>query len=300
MNDESFFKAIPDSVYSHWQRELLKFSDDRIRGHLRSCYPEPPRDGFDTHLETVHFGCTVRALNAYAAILELLRKDFWEEAMALTRSLYEILLSLHEIHRDLSDDEDNENQAERYVRFAELQRYLAARTDLVHGVYPKDGATLEEALLGPFDDFWEREFADFRLPKPKAGAPWHKTWKQSWCGKSTLKLAQGSRDYGLREAYDSFFFRSSSLVHATPHSVLSVGATFPLLSEPDQDTREEEMKKDQQRGWLNAWFCATFFAIDIVEWTKNILVGFDPNWLDVQRKTVYRLRLEFHPPFPNL
>ncbi len=300
MSDEEFFKPIPDSVYTQWQRELLKFSDNEIRGHLRLCFPVPPREGFDTQLNTVHFTCTVRALNLYAAVLHLLQNDFWEEAMALTRSLYEILLNLHEIHREMSNERDNETQAERYVRFAALQRYLAARTDLVHGVYPGDDATLKEELLRPFDDFWEKEFGDFRLPKPKAGAPWHKTWKQSWCGKNTLELAQGSGDGRLEEAYYSFFFRSSSLVHGTPYSVLSVGAAFPLLSEPEQGKQEEEIEKDRQRGWLNAWFCAAFFLIDIVEWTKNILVGFDPNWLNVQRRTIYGMRLKFPPPFPRL
>lgn len=167
----------------------------------------------------------------------------------------------------------------------------------MQGAYPGDDVTIDQGLFKPFDDHIEQVFAEFRAPK--SNAVWHRTWKKDWCDKSTRQLAEGSRDYGLAESYDAFFFRSSLLVHSTPHSVLSVGAAFPLLSGRDEVKQRKELTKDEQRGWLNAWFCATFFLIDIIEWTKDLLVGFAPTWLDEQRKAIYRIRIKFHPPFPT-
>ena len=298
MSTDRWFQPIPDEEYKRWQVQLLQFSSGEVSQHMRSCLPAPPENGFSTNLETVHFSCTARALNIYSAILLLLQHDFWEEATALSRSLYEMLLNLHEIHRNLSDPKDTEEQARKYVRFGALQRYLGARTDLVHGVHPDDDVTVDEGLVQPFDDQIEQQFAEFRAPKPKA--PWHRTWKQDWCDKNIRELAEDSGDYRHAESYHAFFFRSSSLLHSTPYSVLSVGAAFPLLSEPDEAKRKEETTKDRQRGWLNAWFCATFYLIDIVEWTKDVLVGFNPHWLDAQRRAIDRIRTEYHPPFPSL
>jgi hypothetical protein len=298
MATDNHFQAIPNSEYQRWRNQLLRYSHDDVSNHVKKSMPSPPPAGFGSHLETVHFACTAYAVNIYDAALLLLQSDYWEEAMTLTRSLYELLLNLDEVH--CSDDKQTEKQAEKYLGFGLLQRYLSSRTGLVRGVYPGDDATVSEALFRSCDAHCESVFGAFRRSRLPASRPWHKTWADSWCGKNMRELADGSADYRLKESYDSFYFLSSCLAHATPHSVLSVVGVSPLFSDLDPARREEEVRKDRQRGWLNAWFCGTFFFIDIIEYTKDILMSFDRNWLDKQRKAIHTRRLQFHPPFPHV
>src|SRR4051794_22604616 len=89
-----------------------------LRDKLSAWIDHGELDDPQSPLEWVRVACAVRTYNLYKAAVALLEKDFWEDALILIRTLFELLLNVEELHRV---EQDREKRAVRFVIFEKLQ-----------------------------------------------------------------------------------------------------------------------------------------------------------------------------------
>src|SRR5271163_244836 len=97
-------------------REAFQLADALIEKPLAWCEAGPALSDLPV-LNFVRFRVFHRAVKQYLSIALLLRAGRWEDALVLTRSLYELNMNLSEINCS----SDPEQAAKKFVRFGKLQ-----------------------------------------------------------------------------------------------------------------------------------------------------------------------------------
>jgi len=225
----------------------------------------------------VRFRAFYRATKAYQSVIELLKSGQWEDALILTRSLYELDLNLSEISRCL----DPEQAAKKFIRFGKFQQLRLDRQRLQDQIadersqpQPSTQAITElEQQTAAITSTLDRNFTEFRKGNGN--------WQDSWSGVSAETLAQRlAQDAGAQHGQtDYFIFRLASMfTHNTP------GALFlplPLDREMmDWNEFRGALNNRGQAGLRRFLHQASVCLVDIVGMAGDAIVGYERQWFD--------------------
>jgi hypothetical protein len=238
-----------------------------------------------TALGFVQVALAIRAWNAFRAIRVLLETSHWEEALIVTRSLFELLLNVEEIHRDGNAAEE---KARRFLLFSELQRYHQARA-MRQYMIDTGRVTKDDDLLRRLDIAAESVFAVFRRKKPK-GLP---HWLSYWCGTNVYELAQKSKNPIRVGQYRVLYSYASSFVHSSPQSVMSTHTQAKGMEEIAKTWTQTEEAQTQ----MVASFSVSFI-LEIFFYVGSVFPDYSPLWNFDILADVYRLWGEEPPPLP--
>src|SRR5262249_47228628 len=150
-------------------------------------------------LSFVKFRVFYRAVKMYCSIVQLLRSEQWEDALVLTRSLYELNVNLSEI----VCSSDPERTARKFVKFGRFEQLRLERRRL--GDQLRDerlkaqlSAQIVDELrqrLKVVTSFVDRDFGEFRMQERQQRKG--RKWQDSWSGLSVetraLHLAEKTR-----------------------------------------------------------------------------------------------------------
>ena len=218
-----------------------------------------------------------RAVTQYRSLVELLKSGYWEDALILARSLYELNVNFSAI----SSSSDPEQQARKFLRFGNFQKLRLRQLSLQDQLRdeklqpaPSDTAIADcERRIEAIDSMLDRDFAEFRTENGK--------WQETWSGVSVETLAQrlAKETGGRRGQSDYFVFRLESLfTHNTP------GALFLALTQGREtaDWTEfqpalEKAGRDGLRQFLHA---ASLCFVDIVGIAGGCIVGYEREWFE--------------------
>lgn len=149
----------------------------------------------------------MRAINAVKSTSLLLEQGHWENAAAVARQLYELLVNLEHIGRFADRDE----AVLTYCRYGLLQQVQQQQRQMLYDQAsgrPVDAVRLDRLAL-----MLEQSFPDFRSASGTS-------WKASWSGKSTRELARLSDNPRRLDQYEQLFRDWSQQAHAAPGSLL--------------------------------------------------------------------------------
>jgi hypothetical protein len=257
------FELIPQATTRHPEIfEALYILRDKLnqwidRGEVN--HPESP-------LEWVQTLVAVRAYNLYKATVALLELDFWEDALILVRSVFELLLNVEELHRV---EEEQERNAVRFIMFDKLQMYL--RHSAEHDYYVHSGRPVSDPdPIRKLDELAERLFPSFIVGR-KHGKP---KWAKSWHGRNVWELAETSKNRLRQWQYKTLYAYCSSFVHASPASVFSTHWSYENEA---AWTTSLAVKLETDRGGITqtvSFLC--LFTLEILNFVGTILPKYDP------------------------
>lgn len=151
-----------------------------------------------------------RALNLYRSGIYLLRQNHWEEATVLSRSLFELLLSVEHLQRS----EDLEASARSYWAYGLLEELIAAKANLTYTIESGRGDDQTRQRLTEIEtQMRSPAFAEF---KTKRGE-----WQTGWSGQSVWNLAKASSHHLRVRQYNVLYRDWSRFVHSSPRAVLA-------------------------------------------------------------------------------
>lgn len=221
-----------------------------------------------TALDNLRVAFVVRALNQYRAILNLLKTNHWEDALILTRSLFELLLNVEEvIHRQ----KDKEAAAQRFFLFSELQSVLEwlelQRYQVASGRLPDTHARILDAT----EKAARKLFAPFAYTDKK-GRP---RWRTHWADKTVADLCDLSPNKIRPHQYRTLYAKGSAFTHSAPMAVLSAHHRDPGTWEEFLAASDAQEDRDLR---LAASF-ATLFLGEILVLVGNQLPEFRREWV---------------------
>jgi hypothetical protein len=217
----------------------------------------------------VKVGIVFRAANLHASVVALLRAGAEQDALILTRSLFELLVNTEEL---LRSPDDLEQKSKRFLNFVRLQQYLSSREMYLSHLFINGQAAPPILAVAQHDEQAEQDFAEFRYRDKKQRL----RWRSSWCGKPVAVLASQSSSRMREIQYRIIYKAGSEMVHAGPSAVFP--ALYPHSETPTEarveayflETREENLR-------LAAAFSSTFMA-EIFLRLFDAIPGFDPSW----------------------
>lgn len=217
------------------------------------------------HLGFVRICAVVRAYNLLKSIRQLLATDHWENAAILMRSLFELVLNIEEMERDPASAEE---QAERFVRFETLQRYLRLRAESDYEISTNRKTTHDSRLIS-LEKALPQYFGEWAIPRKDGTIK----WKASWCGKNVKQLCESSGASVRLGQYDIVYAFGSDMAHSSPSSVLS---TFQSGNAPDWKQLFAQNDQSERRATLMVTSLSITFACEVIAITKFADGAFDP------------------------
>lgn len=177
--------------HDHVERPAIEshaaiFADlDAVLKQLHEWIDLTPIPDDETHHGVVTAAILFRATNQLRAIVTVLKGNFWEDALILTRALFELLLNTEElVHRC----PDKEHGAARFLLFSQLQKYLEwARTEEYQVASGRAGPDYAKELA-KIERSARKSFAPFAFIDKK-GRP---KWRARWCNKNVAQLCEAS------------------------------------------------------------------------------------------------------------
>lgn len=256
--------------------EALRLANTLIEKPLTwsQSLPEPSNASI---LNFVKFRAFNRAVTQYRSFLELLKAGQWEDALVLTRSLYELNLNLSEIYCS----PEPEDAATRFVKFGKflLIRLEQKRLeDQLRDERLQSQASAQtiadcERKLAVITSKLDNGFAQFRNPNGK--------WQDSWSSVSVETLARrlAKETGGQRGQNDYFVFRLASLfTHSTP------GCLFLVLPQDRETSDWNEFRlaldKAGREGVRQFLYEASICLVDIVGMAGDSISGYERQWFD--------------------
>lgn len=224
-----------------------------------------------TNHDVVTASVLFRATNQLRAIVILLKGNFWEDGLILTRALFELLLNTEElVHRC----PDQEHGAARFLLFFQLQKYLEwARIEeyqvasgRVDSAYAKE---LEKIKKSARKDFAPFAFVD------KNGRP---KWRTSWCNKTVAKLCEASPNPMRPHQYRLLYSSGSDFAHASPLAALSTSQLYESF-EQEKYLRDAAARED--RGLRLVASFSLIFLGEIFTLVGARLPSYRPDWVSV-------------------
>jgi len=242
----------------------------------------------ETACHVVYIASAIRALNLYRSIVLLLEKDHWEDAVMLTRSMFELLLNIEEIQRDKAMVE---SKSQVFLRFEMLQKYLHAKAIRQYNI---DTGRLSDTddKLTEMDKKAELLFYDF-LTVTRNG---RRKWQNSWCGKSVRDLAVASEQAIRKRQYDVLYSYMSAFSHSAPLSVMTTISPLRSLEEYEKLQIEREEKEEEQLKLVLS--LSTFFILEITLRVRDIVPDYDIGWNFQILRKVFNLYGVEPPPSP--
>ena len=156
-----------------------------------------------TALDDLKLAFIVRALNQFRSILILLRSNHWEDALVLTRALFELVLNVEElVHRQ----KDKEVAARQFLLFAALQEVLE-RLDL--GRYAVHSGRKSAAHARELD-MLESAARKFFWPFAYVDKKRRKRWRTHWANRTVADLCNLSSNKMRPHQYRMFYARGSA------------------------------------------------------------------------------------------
>ncbi|MDB5320778.1 MAG: hypothetical protein JWN40_2409 [Phycisphaerales bacterium] len=222
-------------------------------------------DNPSTPLEWVKIAVCVRTYNIFKAAIALLERDFWEDALILIRTLFELLLNVEEL---LRSETEQEKRAGRFILFEKLQTYLK------HVALIEYNLQMERPLKRP------EAYADVQLKAKRlfssfiVGTKNGKVkWAKSWHGRNVWELAEASKNPMRTGQYKTLYAYCSALVHASPAAVLSTN--IEMGSEMEWEGVTEKRLNDDKEGiMLTVGFLAQF-SFEVLLLAGSVLPKFD-------------------------
>jgi len=226
-----------------------------------------PDDG--TALGTVSLAFIFRSFNQYRSILNLLKTNHWEDALILTRSLFELLLHAEElIHRS----KDQELAAQHFLLFSQLQDYREWAALERYKVASARNSQEYAKKLDKIDNTARKLFAPFSYTNKKK----RKKWRENWCKKKVADLCNLSQNPMRMHQYRILYAKGSDFVHSSPAAVFSATHLDDESNWEKFITHVDSAEKDGLR--LVASF-STIFLGELLSLTGNRLPDYDPDWL---------------------
>ena len=197
----------------------------------------------------------------------------------MTRSLFELLLNVEEIHRK---KDQREQKAKRFMLYDEFQRYQNIRAEHEYDVITGRISESDNKLAN-LDRSAKKIFHPF-LQKTKKGK---KRWISTWCGKNVWELSEASNNPFRLHQYKILYSYMSMFSHNAP---LSVMTTFDD-GRYERDLAEIERAADdrEKRQLQLVLFLAVIFSFDILINVGEVLPDFDPKSLLTIMSNLYRL-----------
>jgi hypothetical protein len=227
----------------------------------------------------VMFRGFVRALSQYRSLVLLLKSGEWEDALVLTRSLYELDLNLSEI----ASAADPEEKAQTFVAFGKFQQLRLVQMRLEDelrderlDVHPSaEAIAAREQKLASMATLLQRDFAQFRNAKG------NRKWRDSWSGVNAETLAgRLAQETGARNGkHDYWVFRLGSLfTHNAPGALLF--SLSPNVETADWKTFSAALDKAGSEGLRYFLAEASLCLIDVVGMAGSFIAGYDRKWFD--------------------
>lgn len=221
-----------------------------------------------TAIELVRRAFIMRTFNIFKSINLLLANDHWEDAAILTRSLFELLLNVEEVHRE---EDDRENRARRFLLYNQLQCYIDAKA-LEEYMINTGRKSRDNSKFDKLDKAAKRVFCIF-LEENKKG---EKKWAKHWCGKTTWELSKSSDNPNRIHQYKILYSYMSTFAHSAPLSVMSTGDWAPYERDLAQMQRESEEHEKRQVGTILMF--SVMFTLEILVRVREVLPGYDHVW----------------------
>ncbi len=221
-----------------------------------------------TFLGLVKIGILARAFNQYKAIINLLRTNHWEDALILTRSLFELLLNTEEINRH-----DNlEESAKKFCLFGELQAYRMWRELNQYQVLTGQAEPETEEKIKRYDKQAQILYAQFRRKKKKG-----LQWKNYWHDKNVYQLAKDSANPKRMDQYNLLYAEGSQFAHANAYAVYSSWQFSARSSNLDEVINNLDAIEENELRKIASF--ASIFIGEILTIFGDQLPDFDSNWV---------------------
>ncbi|MFI5365588.1 MAG: DUF5677 domain-containing protein, partial [Candidatus Binatia bacterium] len=223
-----------------------------------------------TPIGVVKLGILFRSANQHRAIVNLLSTNHVEDALILTRALFELTLHTEELVRDSSALHD---RALRYLRFCRLQIYLESRQ--IYVLRRASGLPVSGPLhdVAEVDRRAKEEFAAFAFTDRKG----RHRWFANWCNKTVAALAEQSSNPMRTAQYRVLYAKGSQIVHAGPSSVFP--AIYPDGVPPDIATAVGHQRDVEEEHLRLAASFSSVFLDEIFGMLFDRLPTFSPSWL---------------------
>lgn len=228
----------------------------------------------DTFVGKAKTGVLFRAYNQYRAIANLLKTDHWEDALILTRSLFELLLNVEEL---LRHREDVEEAAERFVRFSELQEYLSWSEMEMFYVVTGESSLDIKAKIDKMDAKARIAYSMFWHTDKKGRSK----WRTSWCNKAVSELCEASENEARRHQYRAMYARASQFAHSSPAAV--IGTMIPLDQAPSAKEFARLAESQEERETRLIGVVASTLVLDLLRLTGNYMPKYDETWVEGAR-----------------
>jgi len=230
-----------------------------------------------TKLGIIKFASIIRAFNLYKSINLLLETDHWEDAMVLSRSIFELLLNLEEIVRDKESAED---KAKIYHRFQELRKCLH-QINLIDYEAQTGHRSKEQVLkLTKLEKMTKSIFTEFLSKRTKSG------WETSWCGKSVYKLANDSASPMRIPQYKIIYSLFSDFSHSSPYSVMT---TMALGNTPEETEQIYQGCENAEKKHMTLiLILSTTWLLEILFIGRSRIPLYDVKWNFKVFKRIYK------------
>lgn len=235
-------------------------------------------------------GIVVRGFNQYGAIINLLENRNYEDALILTRSMFELLLTAEELVRQ--EAVNPEKASIEFILFSGLQEYLRWRTGELYQIATGRATKETKARIKWFDaeardwfsPFWcsigksqkkkdKKEKKSREIYEVEGGK-----WTSHWCSKKVWQLSDESENPMRKHQYETVYRWGSSLAHATPHVIFS--ASLPRTLQPtDKEEFRSCMDLKEEKGIRIAATLSSSFLIEIVVLFSDRFPDFDSDWV---------------------
>lgn len=220
-----------------------------------------------TALGIVKIASVIRAFNLYRSINILLETDHWEDAAILSRSMFELLLNLEEI---TMVKESAENNAKKYLRFQELQKYLHQINIKNYEAQTGRCSNDQVSKLTEMENIIKSIFTEF-LNNHRGSK-----WKTSWCGKSVYKMANDSTSPMRIPQYKIIYSLFSDFSHSSPYSVMT---TMDLDITPEETEKLFQSREDTEKRHMTLVLTlSTAWLLEILFICKSEIPLYDVNW----------------------
>jgi hypothetical protein len=210
-----------------------------------------------------------RAASQHGAVGLLLAADHVDDALILTRSLFELLLHAEELVREPRREEE---LARRILRFAQVQDYLEIR-ELQQ--YRVESGRAPATVLDELEEM-ERDartiYPEFSYTDKKGK---HR-WVTSWCNKTVAKLAEESSNPKRVLQYRTLYAKGSRLVHASPSAIIATA--YAVGTAPDLVAIARQREKIQAQQVRFAASFSSIFLGEIFTIFGHRIPGFEPAW----------------------
>ena len=218
--------------------------------------------------DVVYIALAVRALNIYRSIVMLLEKDHWEDALILTRSIFELLLNIEEIQRDKTEIE---SKSRGFFLFYRLQEYLRSKAIDQYNIKTERKKKIEK-IIAEEERVAELLFNEFLIVNNKG----KKRWSTSWCGKTILELAKASAQPIKESHYHILYSYMSAFSHSAPLSVMSTIDSIDPQKELNEVQLAREKKEEEELKMV--LFFSSCFILEVMLRVRDVIPDYDTKW----------------------